>query len=112
MNHHNHEHGLEKTSRIPRADAGKHAFSAQFWVKPIPACPICVVKERDSAPQFSIPSAFDGLPCAFPPGADLAGGAFVVHSQPLSFQSGDHFPNQFASCFPGQMSFLPRGVQP
>ena len=34
------------------------------------------------------PSSLDGLPCAFPPGANLAGGGFSNLSQPLFFQSG------------------------
>ena len=45
--------------------------------------------------------SLDGLPCAFPPGANLAGGGFSNLSQPLFFQSGEHFPNEFASYFYG-----------
>ena len=47
------------------------------------------------------PSSFDGLPCVLPCDAQLAGGGLSNRSQPLSFQSGDHFPNEFASYFYG-----------
>ena len=105
------QHGLAISTPILRADAGKNACSASQGVKLVPACFHVASKEQDSAPSVSIPSTHDGLPCASPPGADLAGGG-VNRSQPLSFQSGDHFPNEFASSFPSQMSSLPRGVKP
>ena len=74
--------------------------------------PLAVSGEHITATNSNNPRpSFDGLPCAHLPGANLAGGG-VNRSQPLSFQSGDHFPNEFASSFPSQMSSLPRGVKP
>ncbi|OYU50928.1 MAG: DNA cytosine methyltransferase [Alphaproteobacteria bacterium PA1] len=108
------QHGLAISTPILRADAGKNACSASHGVKLAPAR-ICVAsKEQDSAPPVSNNPRplIDGLPCAIPPGANLAGGGISNRSQPLSFQSGDHFPNEFASSFPSQMSSLPRGVKP
>ena len=108
-----HQHGLAFSTPILRADAGKNACSASHGVKLVPASFHVASKEQDSAPSVSLTidgkvCSFDGLPCANPPGANLAG-CGVNRSQPLSFQSGDHFPNEFASSFPSQMSSLPRG---
>ena len=105
-----HQHGLAISTPILRADAGKNACSASQGVKLVPASFHVASKEQDSAPPVSNNprSSFDGLPCAHLPGANLAGYG-VNRSQPLSFQSGDHFPNEFASSFPSQMSSLPRG---
>ena len=105
----NNQHGLGTSTRIPRADAGKNVSAASL-VKSGPACFHRTDKAEKSAPP--IPSTHDGLPCANPPGADLAGGGISNRSQPLFFQSGDHFPNEFASSFPSQSSSLPRGVKP
>jgi hypothetical protein len=109
----NNQHGLAISTPILRADAGKNACSASQGVKLVPACFHVASKEQDSAPSVSNnprPS-IDGLPCANPPGANLAGGG-VNRSQPLSFQSGDHFPNEFASSFPSQFVAPSRGVKP
>lgn len=83
-----HQHGLVTSTPILRADAGKNACSASQGVKLVPASFHVASKEQDSAPPVSNNprSSFDGLPCAFPPGANLAGYG-VNRSQPLSFQS-------------------------
>lgn len=107
------QHGLAISTPILRADAGKNACSVLNGVKLVPACFHVASQEQDSAPPVSIPSAsIDGLPCASPPGANLAGGGLSNRSQPLSFQSGDHFPNEFASSFPSQFVAPSRGVKP
>jgi hypothetical protein len=113
MNHNN-QHGLAISTPILRADAGKNACSASHGVKLVPACFHVASKEQDSAPPVSDnprPS-IDGLPCASPPGANLAGGGLSNRSQPLSLQSGDRFPNEFASSFPSHSQIASSGVKP
>ena len=113
MNH-DQQHGLAISTPILRADAGKNACSAPSGVKLVPASFHVASKEQDSAPSVSNnprPS-IDGLPCVDLPDANLAGGGLSNRSQPLSFQSGDHFPNEFASSFPSQFVAPSRGVKP
>jgi hypothetical protein len=108
------DNGLAISTPDPRAVTGKNACAALCGVKLVPD-PFLIVasKAQDSAPPVSIPSAsIDGLPCASPPGANLAGGGISNRSQPLSFKSGDHFPNEFASSFPTHSQIASSGSTP
>jgi hypothetical protein len=113
MNNQNHKFGLAISTPIPRADAGINACAAH-WVKSAPDTVFMPDKAQDSAPQVSSnprPS-IDGLPCAIPPGAQLTGGGISNRPQSLSFQSGDHFPNEFASSFPSHSQITSSGLKP
>jgi hypothetical protein len=108
------DNGLAISTPDPRAVTGKNACAASQEVKSAPDTVFMADQAQDSAPSYSDnprPS-IDGLPCANLPGAHLTGGGISNRPQSLSFQSGDHFPDEFASSFPSQMSSLPRGVQP
>jgi hypothetical protein len=112
-NNQDHKFGLAISTPDPRAVTGKNACAALRGVKLVPD-PFFIVADQaqESAPPYSDnprPS-IDGLPCAIPPGAQLTGGGISTRPQSFSFQSGDHFPDEFASSFPSQMSSLPSGA--
>jgi hypothetical protein len=114
-NNQDHKFGLAISTPDPRAVTGKNACAALRGVKLVPD-PFFIVADQaqESAPQVSSnprPS-IDGLPCADLPGAQLTGGGISTRSQSFSFQSGDHFPNEFASSFSSHSQIASSGLKP
>ncbi len=100
MNNHQ-DNGLAISTPDPRAVTGKNACAALRGVKLVPD-PFLIVADQaqDSAPPYS-----DNLciSCEGLPGAQLTGGGISNRPQSFSFQSGDHFPDEFAGSFPSQI---------
>lgn len=109
------DNGLAFSTRIPRADAGKHACAAQMGQ--VVASPFGNVsgKAQESARRYlnNPRPSVDGLArvCSSRD-APLTGGGLSNRPQSFSLQSGDALSHKLASSFPSHSQIASSGVKP